>query len=69
MAAPDIAPSRGGRGGGGAPSRRILEVTIVAMLLARPVFGSMRLWAIKTMAATTPGSIPHTAAEVVAILT
>lgn len=63
------APARGGGSGGGAPSRRILEVTLITIALARPVFGSARLWAIKTMANTTPGTFMHTTAEVVAILT
>lgn len=37
--------------------------------LARPVFGSLRLWAVRTMGNTPPGSVVHVAAEVVAILT
>lgn len=51
------------------PTRRILEVTLITIALARPVFGSARLWAIRTMANTTPGTFMHTTAEVVAILT
>jgi len=51
------------------PTRRILEVTLITIALARPVFGSARLWAVRTMANTTPGTFMHTTAEVVAILT
>lgn len=49
-------------------NRRILEGILVTTVLARPVFGSVRLWAVKTMHNTTPGTVPHTIAEVVAIL-
>lgn len=50
-------------------NRRILEGILLTMALGRPVFGSMRLWSIKTMQNTTPGTPLHTFAEVVAILT
>jgi hypothetical protein len=50
-------------------TRRIFVGVIGITLLARPVFGSARLWSIKTMAGTQPGTVIHTAAEVVAILT
>lgn len=51
------------------PTRRIFLMTIGVMALGRPVFGSMRLWSVKTMANTAPGTIMHTVAEVTAILT
>lgn len=51
------------------PTRRIMLMTLGTIGLSRPVFGSMRLWSIKTMQQTTPGTLVHTAAEVVAILT
>ena len=51
------------------PTRRIFYMTVGVVTLGRPVFGSMRLWAVKTMGTTTPGTFMHTAAEVVAILT
>jgi hypothetical protein len=50
-------------------TRRIMLGTLTVTALARPVFGSMRLWGVKTMAATSPGTFMHTAAEVVTILT
>jgi hypothetical protein len=49
-------------------NRRILEGILVTTVLARPVFGSIRLWSVKTMHNTTPGTVLHTFAEVVAIL-
>ncbi len=50
-------------------TRRIMIGALAVTALSRPVFGSMRLWSVKTMAATAPGTILHTTAEVVAILT
>lgn len=50
-------------------NRRIMEGMIVVLLLGRPVFGSVRLWGVKTMQNTTPGTVLHTFAEVVSILT
>lgn len=50
-------------------NRRILEGILLTMALGRPVFGSIRLWSVKTMQNTTPGSALHTFAEVVSILT
>lgn len=51
------------------PTRRIFLMSVGVTCLGRPVFGSMRLWAVKTMASTTPGTFVHVAAEVVSILT
>jgi hypothetical protein len=51
------------------PTRRIMLLTVGVAALSRPVFGSIRLWGVKTMAATTPGTILHTVAEVATILT
>lgn len=50
-------------------NRRILEGIVVTSLLLRPVFGSVRLWSVKTMQNTTPGTVLHVFAEVVSILT
>jgi hypothetical protein len=50
-------------------NRRGFELVIVTIGLTRPVFGGMRLWAVKTMNATAPGSPLHVFAEVVSILT
>jgi hypothetical protein len=51
------------------PTRRILETTLLAIALARPVFGTCRLWAVKTMQNTSPGTPMHVVAEIVAVLT
>lgn len=51
------------------PTRRIMLLAIGVNVLGRPVFGSIRLWSVKTLAATTPGTFVHTLAEVGAILT
>jgi hypothetical protein len=51
------------------PTRRIFVMTVSVIALSRPVMGSMRLWGVKTMAATSPGTAMHTVAEVVTILT
>ena len=50
------------------PNRRTFELIIIVGALCRPVFGSIRLWGIKTMSTTSPGTLIHTAAEVAAIL-
>lgn len=50
-------------------TRRTLELVLVTMALGRPVFGSMRLWGIKTMQNQTPGTFLYRTAEVVTILT
>jgi hypothetical protein len=50
-------------------TRRIFVGTVTIIALSRPVMGSMRLWGVKTMAATSPGTAMHTFAEVVSILT
>jgi hypothetical protein len=56
-------------GGPTVPTRRIFEMTVVTIMLTRPVFGSVRLWSVKTMANTQPGTVLHTVAEVLSILT
>lgn len=50
-------------------NRRAFEIVIVTIMLTRPVFGGVRLWAVKTMGSTAPGSPLHVAAETLAILT
>jgi len=51
------------------PNRRTFELMVVTVALCRPVFGGMRLWGMKTMGATAPGSLLHGIAEVITILT
>lgn len=51
------------------PNRRGFELILLTVMLSRPVFGGMRLWSVKTMGSTQPGSLMHGFAEVVSILT
>lgn len=50
------------------PTRRILEVAVITVILMRPIFGLSRMWASKTMYVTQPGSLSHGVAEVVAVV-
>lgn len=50
------------------PTRRIFELIIVGAILARPAFGLIHLWAVKTLGTQEPGTIAHGAAQVVAVL-
>lgn len=50
------------------PTRRILEVSMVAALLMRPVFGLLHVWAAKTLGIASPGTVVHGAAEIVAVI-
>lgn len=50
------------------PTRRILEVAVIAAVLMRPIFGVTRLWAAKTMGVTDSGSVSHGVAEIVAVV-
>jgi len=67
MAPPAPPMARGPRGG--MPSRRTFELILVVGMLGRPVLGGIRLWAIKTMGNTQPGTFLHVTAEVLSILT
>jgi len=46
------------------PTRRTLEVVIVAIIAMKPVLALVKLWSHKTIATTPPGSIAHGAAEI-----
>ena len=46
------------------PTRRTLELIVVAVIAMRPVFGLVRLWSHKTLATTPVGSVAHGAAEI-----
>lgn len=50
------------------PTRRIFELAIVTAILARPAFGLIHLWALKTLNTTTEGSLLHGVAEIVTVL-
>jgi hypothetical protein len=46
------------------PTRRTLELIIVAAIALKPVFGMVRLWSHKTVATAPPGTVVHGAAEI-----
>jgi hypothetical protein len=50
------------------PTRRILEVIIVAGILMRPAFGVIHLWSLKTLNTTEEGSFMHGVAEIATVL-
>jgi hypothetical protein len=51
------------------PTRRIFELVLIEIILARPAFGTVRLWAHKTLGSSQPGTILHGIAEVLVVLT
>jgi hypothetical protein len=50
------------------PTRRIFELGIVIVALAQPAFGTVRIWAHKTLGVTQPGSFTHGLAEILVVL-
>lgn len=46
------------------PTRRILELTVVTVLLMHPLVAMVRLWAAKTLGEAAPGGLAHGVAEV-----
>ena len=50
------------------PTRRIFELTLVEIALARPIFGAARLWAHKRLGESQPGTFLHGLAEVMVVL-
>lgn len=50
------------------PTRRIFELTLLEILLARPAFGTARLWAHKTLGSSQPGSVLHGVAEILVVI-
>jgi hypothetical protein len=53
--------------GGGVPTRRILELILVTVVLWDLGKGSIRLWERKTWASTTPDNPLHKAADLSSI--
>lgn len=49
------------------PTRRIMELILVTVVLWDLGKGSVRLWTRKTWAATQPGSIAHEAADITSV--
>ncbi len=46
------------------PTRRTLELIVVAVIALHPVFGLIKLWSHKTVATTPHGSVAHGVAEI-----
>ena len=49
------------------PTRRILELMIITGVLLHPVMGLARLWSMKTLATSQPGTLMHGVAEAILI--
>lgn len=49
------------------PTRRTLELVLIAIVASRPIFALARVWAHKTLADTAPGGLAHGAAEIVSV--
>lgn len=49
------------------PTRRIMELILITVVLWDLGKGTVRLWTRKTWAATQPGSIAHSAAEITSV--
>jgi hypothetical protein len=56
-------------GGYPVPTRRIMELIVVTDVLLKPAFGTVRLWAHRTLGVAQPGSFRYGIAEVLVILT
>lgn len=50
------------------PTRRTLELIIVAAIAVKPVFALAKLWSHKTLVTSPPGSLAHGAAEIGAVV-
>ena len=50
------------------PTRRTLELIVVAAIAIKPVFALVKLWSHKTLATTPPGSLAHGAAELGSVI-
>lgn len=47
------------------PTRRIFELSLITAVLVRPAFGTIKLWARKTLGSQNPGTVTHGIAEIV----
>lgn len=50
------------------PTRRIFELTLIEIALAKPAFGVVRVWAHKTLGTSRPGTVLYGVAEVLAVI-
>lgn len=50
------------------PTRRILELTAITVVLMQPVLAMARLWTIKTLGTAPEGSVAHNVATVGSVI-
>lgn len=50
------------------PTRRIFELMIVTIILTKPAFGVLHVWSRKTLDNTEPGTLFHSLAEIVTVI-
>jgi hypothetical protein len=51
------------------PTRRTLELIVIASVALRPVIALVRLWSAKTLASAPPGTVAHGTAEIGHVVT
>jgi hypothetical protein len=50
------------------PTRRTLELVVIVVLALEPVKAMAKLWSIRTLATTPPGSVLHGVAELGSVI-
>lgn len=50
------------------PTRRMLELTVVTVLLMAPVLAMAKLWSVKTLGTAKEGTVMHGAAEIGSVI-
>jgi hypothetical protein len=50
------------------PTRRTLELVVIAIIATKPVFGMVKLWSIRTLATAPRGTVLHGAAEIGSVI-
>ena len=50
------------------PTRRTFELVVAVVLLSKPVFGMVKLWSVKTLGTTKPGTVLHGVAEIGSVI-
>ena len=50
------------------PTRRTMELIVITVVLMHPVVALAKLWAHKTLAQSSEGSVSHGAAEIVSVI-
>ena len=50
------------------PTRRTMELVVITVVLLHPVVALAKLWSHKTLATSPQGSIAHSTAEIVSVV-